>query len=66
MIPPESVNVVVGFFMGFSGLLFSGGLEPIEYYGECVYMFGFSLIFFLFQLLNELLPLSLEQQKLTD
>lgn len=36
MIPPESVTLVVGFFMGFSGLLFSGGLEPIEYYGECV------------------------------
>lgn len=32
MVPPETVNVVVGFFMGFSGLLLSGGLEPIEYY----------------------------------
>ena len=31
LVPPKNVVLVVGFFMAFFGLLFSGGLAPVEY-----------------------------------
>jgi hypothetical protein len=33
VVPPENVVVVVGFFVAFFGLLFSGALPPVEYEG---------------------------------
>jgi hypothetical protein len=33
LVPPKNVVLVVGFFMAFFGLLFSGGLSPVKYAG---------------------------------
>jgi ABC-type enterobactin transport system permease subunit len=33
LVPPKNVVLVVGFFMAFFGLLFSGGLSPTKYKG---------------------------------
>jgi hypothetical protein len=39
--PPQTTTLVVGFFMAFFGLLFSGGLPPIEYQGKAISSFPF-------------------------
>ena len=35
LVPPNNVVLATGFFMSFFGLLFSGGLAPVMYKGEC-------------------------------